>query len=114
MSLRIVYSQGFTVQPKYRKKDGITEDERNRNVRRLKMFDRAQPTSDSGEGRVKHDDDDKKDFSDRASQQALTDSSGDAPTTDPLPPYSESQDGGPGSPPTYDAARRGQVPAREA
>ena len=43
MSLRIVYSHDFSIQPRYREKTGITQDEHDRNVRRLKMFDCAPP-----------------------------------------------------------------------
>jgi hypothetical protein len=49
MSLRIIYSQDFSIQPRYRKKTGITQDEHDRNVRRLKMFDRV-PVTPAAEG----------------------------------------------------------------
>lgn len=114
MSLRIVYSQDFTIQPRYRKKKGITENERNRNVRRLKMFDRAQTPSDSGGGRVQPEQADKTDISECTTQRVLREASNHPSAADPPPPYSESQDNGLAPPPTYDAAHGGQASAREA
>lgn len=108
-SVRKVNPCYFTVQPKYRKKEGVTQDERNRNFRRLKMFDRAQTTSNPSQGRVKPEyTADKRYIAESTTQGGLTGSSGDASASDPLPPYFESRDDVPDPPPTYDVAQQEQ------
>jgi len=96
MSLRIVYSQDFSIQPRYRKKIGITQDEHDRNVRRLKMFDRAPVASAAGRDGAGREQSNKAETSPQNTQRAYEDDEIDASvasgSTDRLPSYSESSD----------------------
>jgi len=105
MSLRIVYSQDFSIQPRYRKKTGITQDEHDRNVRRLKMFDRASVMSAAEEGVAGDEQSNKTDTQPHNTQRASEDtgnhvSAASSSSTDRLPSYSESSEPG-SAPPAY-------------
>lgn len=106
MSLRIVYSQDFSIQPRYRKKTGITQDEHDRNVRRLKMFDRASVMSANEEAGAGGEQPNKKDNPPHNTQRANEDTGSHASaassSADRLPSYSESSEPG-SAPPAYSA-----------
>jgi hypothetical protein len=106
MSLRIVYSQDFSIQPRYLKKTGITQDEHDRNVRRLKMFDRASVMSATEEGGAGGEQTQKTDTLPHNTQQA-NEATGNhvsvaSSSADRLPSYSESSEPG-SAPPAYSA-----------
>jgi len=94
MSLRIVYSQDFSIQPRYRKKTGITQDVHDRNARRLKMFDRASVMSATEEGSAGGEQSNKTDTSphntQRANEHIGSHASAASSSADRLPSYSES------------------------
>jgi hypothetical protein len=113
MSLRINYSNDFVIEPRYRKKKGYTLDERLRNIRRLKKFDRipapapepeAEPEAESaGPEHIS-----KTDTLEHDTQRAHAASTDDevvaGSSTDRLPSYSESADEPDHAPPAYHAS----------
>jgi hypothetical protein len=110
MSLRINYSNDFVIEPRYRKKKGYTLDERLRNIRRLKKFDRipaaapepeAEPEAEgAGPEHIG-----KTDTSEHDTQRAHSSSTDDevvaGSSADRLPSYSESTDEPDHAPPAY-------------
>jgi hypothetical protein len=110
MSLRINYSNDFVIEPRYRKKKGYTLDERLRNIRRLKKFDRipaaapepeAEPEAESaGPEHIS-----KTDTSEHDTQRTHASSTDDevvaGSSADRLPSYSESTDEPDHAPPAY-------------
>jgi hypothetical protein len=105
MSLRIVYSQNFSIQPKYRKKTGITQDEHDRNVRRLKMFDRVQAVPEAGQdiANLERTYIDKTDTLHNDTRRTTNDEPAAGSSVDRLPSYSELEDERICSPPAYSA-----------
>jgi hypothetical protein len=105
MSLRINYSNDFVIEPRYRKKKGYTLDERLRNIRRLKKFDRipAAPEPEAESAGPEHIS--KTDTSAHGTQRTHAISTDDevlaGSSADRLPSYSESTDEPDHAPPAY-------------
>jgi hypothetical protein len=116
MSLRINYSNDFVIEPRYRKKKGYTLDERLRNIRRLKKFDRipapapepvAEPEAESaGPEHISKTDTSEHDTQ-RAHAGSIDDEVVAGSTADRLPSYSESTDEPDHAPPAYIAGPSG-------
>lgn len=107
MSLQIVYSQELSIQPRYRKKKGITQDEHDRNVRCLKMFDRVRATPEAEGDGASQQLMSKTDISEHDTERADTNTTNDASSSGAsagrLPSYSESCDEPSDPPPAYQA-----------